>query len=179
VKAHADTVSPETGTSTVTFTAPENGGITLSQVPDIDYGSHDLSVSPIQSFAGQFVKNSKSDARIAVTNLSGSDKKYAVTLSASDLSSSGASVQVSSLTFAAKEGTHSQLGGFLSGLTTPINVFAQNGGNAQTILNSSATGDTSGTLTSGSLSSDLTIGTNNLKPGAYSGTLTYTLQPQV
>ncbi|MBE4726725.1 hypothetical protein [Leuconostoc citreum] len=176
VKANADTTSQTSdNTTTVTFTAPTNGGLTLDHVPDINYGSHDLTINPVQTFAGTLQKDSDGKNTISVTNLTGANNKYSVVAKATDLSSVSASVKASALTIASADGVANQIGGLMSGVAETNILGTAN----QTILTSGASGNNSGTVTSGALSSNLTVGTNNLLTGAYTGTLTYTLQPDV
>lgn len=172
---NADAVTTSDNTSTVTFTAPTNGGLTLDHVPDVDFGTHDLTLNPVQTFTGTLQKGSDGQNTISVTNLTGANSKYSVTVKASDLTSGNTTVKASALTVVAADGTANQIGGLMSGVVK-TNVL---GTSAQTILTSGASGNNSGTVMSGALSSELTIGTNNLAIGTYTGSLTYTLQPDV
>lgn len=172
---NADTITSSDNTSTVTFTAPNNGGLTLDHVPDVNFGTHDLTINPVQTFSGTLQKGSDGQNTVSVTNLTGANSKYSVTVKASDLANGSAKVKASALNIAAADGVANQIGGLMSGVSE-TNVL---GTASQTILTSGASGSNSGTVTSGALSSNLTIGTNNLTIGTYTGSLTYTLQPDV
>ncbi|MBS9339162.1 hypothetical protein G6R29_05950 [Fructobacillus sp. M2-14] len=166
VSAFADTKVDDThrdGTATINFQG-QNGKITLDQVPDFDFSTHDL--GELLSNGLKFTTNG--DKSIKVTNLTGSNDPYTVTAQANELKQGDTVLPVQSFLFNAQNGNKNSFDGLITGAGDQ-DIYKQ----SKTV----ATGDknANGTLESGTTSANMTLSANNVKNGSYKGDINYTL----